>query len=155
MHTLRQIGNLFWFLLGGVWMGLGWWLVGVVCALTVVGWPWARACFVIARFVFLPFGKEAISRADLTGMEDVGTGPLGTLGNIIWFVCAGIWLALGHLASALACALTVVGIPFAVQHLKIALLTLGPIGKTIVTTEEADAARLFAAQAAVARRRGA
>jgi uncharacterized membrane protein YccF (DUF307 family) len=145
MHTLRQIGNLLWFLLGGFWMGV---------AVTVVGWPWARASFVISRFAFWPFGKEAISRAELTGVEDLGTGPLGTVGNLIWFVCAGIWLAIGHLLSALACAVTIIGIPFAVQHLKIAVLTLSPIGKTIVRSEEAEAARLYAAQAAVARSRG-
>ena len=155
MQTLRQLGNLLWFLFGGLWMGLGWWLAGLVCMLTVVGWPWARACFVIGKFAFFPFGKEAINRAELTGVEDIGTGALGTLGNIIWFVCAGVWLAIGHLASALLCMLTVIGIPFGVQHLKIAALALAPVGKTIVSREEADEARLYAAQAAVARRRGA
>ena len=155
MQSLRQLGNLLWFLLGGIWMGLGWWLAGLLCAITVIGWPWARACFVIGQFAFLPFGKETINRAELTGREDIGTGALGTVGNLIWFVCAGFWLALGHLCSALICAVTVIGIPFAVQHLKIAALALAPVGKTVVTREEAEAARLYAAQAAIARQRGA
>ena len=134
-------------------MGLGWWLAGLLCAITIVGLPWAKSCFVIGQFAFLPFGKEAISRDALRGTEDVGTGPLGTIGNVLWFIVAGVWLAIGHVASALACFVTIIGIPFGIQHLKLALLALAPVGKTIVTRETADAARLYAAQAAVARQR--
>jgi uncharacterized membrane protein YccF (DUF307 family) len=108
----RFLLNLLWFLLGGLVMGLGWWLVGAIAALTIVGIPWARACFVIGSFSFWPFGQEAVSRRELTGEEDLGTGPLGLLGNVIWFVVAGWWLAIGHLASALACFISIIGIPF-------------------------------------------
>jgi len=87
----RFLLNLLWFLLGGLVMGLGWWLVGAIAALTIVGIPWARACFVIGSFSFWPFGQEAVSRRELTGQEDLGTGPLGLLGNVIWFVVAGDW----------------------------------------------------------------
>jgi uncharacterized membrane protein YccF (DUF307 family) len=138
---MRAIANLIWFVLGGFLMGLGWWLAGLVLALTIVGLPWARACFVFGTFCFVPFGREAISREDLTGERDLGTGPLGTLGNVVWFLVAGWWLALGHLASAVATALTIIGIPFAIQHLKLAVCALAPIGKTVVTREVADAAR--------------
>jgi uncharacterized membrane protein YccF (DUF307 family) len=138
---MRAIGNLIWFVLGGFLMGLGWWLAGLILALTIVGLPWARSCFVFGTFCFVPFGREAISREDLTGERDLGTGPLGTLGNVVWFLLAGWWLALGHLASAVACALTIIGIPFAIQHLKLAVCALAPIGKTVVTRELADAAR--------------
>ncbi len=113
-------------------MGLGWWLVGLLCAITIVGLPWAKACFVIGQFAFLPFGKEAVSRAVVSGVQDIGTGTLGTIGNVLWFIFAGIWLALGHLASALACFVTIIGIPFGVQHIKLALIALAPVGKTIV-----------------------
>lgn len=129
---MSAIGNILWFVLGGFFMGLGWWLAGLLCAITIVGLPWAKACFVIGQFAFLPFGKEAVSRAVVSGAQDIGTGTLGTLGNIIWFIFAGIWLALGHLASALACFVTIIGIPFGVQHIKLALIALAPIGKTIV-----------------------
>ena len=101
-------------------------------AVTVVGLPWAKACFVIGQFAFLPFGKEAVSRDLVTGKDDIGTGALGLVGNIVWFILAGIWLALGHVATALALFLTIVGIPFGVQHLKLAVLALAPVGKTIV-----------------------
>ncbi|HNV59396.1 MAG TPA: YccF domain-containing protein [Rhodoferax sp.] len=129
---MRAIGNFFWFVLGGFLMGLGWWLAGLLCAITIVGLPWAKACFVIGQFAFLPFGKEAVDRAVVTGVGDIGTGALGTIGNVIWFVVAGIWLAIGHIASALCCFVTIIGIPFGIQHLKLAGLTLAPVGKTIV-----------------------
>ena len=109
--------------------------------MTIVGIPWARASFVIGQFSFFPFGKEAISRKELHQEDDIGTGALGLMGNIVWFVFAGLWLAIGHLASAVACFVTIIGIPFALQHLKLAGIALAPIGKTIVTTEVAEAAR--------------
>ncbi len=129
---LRFIANVIWFLCGGVVMGLGWWLAGLVAAITIVGIPWARACFVIGTFSFWPFGYEAISRTELSGRGDLGTGPLGFIGNVVWFLLAGWWLALGHLASALACFITIIGIPFGLQHLKLAVIALAPIGMTVV-----------------------
>jgi len=129
---LRLLLNLLWFVLGGLVMGLGWWLAGLVCAISIVGLPWARSCFVIGNFSFWPFGQEAISRRELTGRSDLGTGPLGLLGNVLWFVVAGWWLAIGHLTSALACFVTIVGIPFGIQHIKLALIALAPVGMQVV-----------------------
>lgn len=151
---MRAIGNFLWFILGGVLMGLGWWLVGLLCFVTVVGIPWGKACFVIGQFTFFPFGKEAISRKELTNQGDIGTGTMGLLGNILWFIFAGIWLAIGHVLSALACAITVIGIPFAIQHLKLAGIALAPIGKTIVTKEVAEAARRQNAEVSISQLRG-
>ncbi len=129
---LRFIANVIWFLCGGVLMGLGWWLAGLVAAITIIGLPWARACFVIGTFSFWPFGSEAVSRAELSGRSDLGTGPLGFVGNVIWFLLAGWWLAVGHVASALACFITIIGIPFGLQHLKLAVIALAPIGMAVV-----------------------
>ncbi len=130
---MSAIGNVLWFVFGGLLMGLGWWLAGLLCAITIIGLPWAKACFVIGQFAFFPFGKEAVSRDVLTGKEDLGTGLLGAVGNILWFVFAGLWLAIGHLATACVCFITIIGIPFGVQHLKLAALTLAPVGKTIIS----------------------
>jgi uncharacterized membrane protein YccF (DUF307 family) len=138
---MRTIGNLIWFIFGGVFMGLAWCLFGLLAFISVIGIPWGRACFVIAGFSFFPFGKEAISRAELTQTEDIGTSGLGLLGNLIWFILAGFWLAIGHLFSAVACAITIIGIPFALQHLKLAGISIAPIGKTIVAKEVAASAR--------------
>lgn len=146
---MRAIGNFLWFILGGFLMGLAWWLFGLLALLTIVGIPWARACFVIGQFSFFPFGKEAISRKELHREDDIGTGALGLLGNILWFVFAGVWLAIGHVVSAVACFVTIIGIPFALQHLKLAGIALAPIGKTIVTTEVAEAARTVNAASTV------
>ena len=129
---MRTLGNILWFVFGGCIMGLGWWLAGLVAAITIVGLPWAKACFVIGQFAFLPFGKDAVNRKELTQQDDIGTGALGMVGNVIWFVLAGWWLAIGHLCSALACFITIIGIPFGIQHVKLALVALAPIGKTIV-----------------------
>ncbi len=138
---MKLLLNLIWFLLGGVVMGLAWWLIGAIAFISVIGIPWAKACFVIGNFSFFPFGKEAISRDELTLREDIGTGFLGFLGNIIWFLVAGFWLAIGHIVSACTCFITIIGIPFGIQHLKLALISLSPIGKTIVDKEVAKEVR--------------
>lgn len=138
---LRTLGNIIWFLCGGIVMGLAWWLVGVLAFISIIGIPWGRACFVIGNFSFWPFGYEAISRDELTDQTDIGTSGFGILGNIIWFILAGFWLAVGHILSAVACFITIIGIPFALQHLKLAVISLAPIGKTVVPIEEAARAR--------------
>jgi len=138
---MRTLGNLLWLLLGGVYMGLGWWLAGLLMYISIVGIPFGRSCFEIGTFTFLPFGREAVRRDVLTGQGDIGTSPLGTLGNVLWFVLCGWWLALGHLATALLLFVTIIGIPFGIQHVKLAGLTLSPIGRTVVREEVAEAAR--------------
>jgi uncharacterized membrane protein YccF (DUF307 family) len=148
-NNMRAIGNFFWFILGGVVMGLAWWVVGLLAFITVVGIPWGKACFVIGQFSFFPFGREAISRKELNQKDDIGTGALGFFGNILWFFFAGIWLAIGHIISALLNFTTIIGIPFGIQHLKLAGIALAPIGQTIVTTEIAAAARRANAETTV------
>ncbi|EHZ2593048.1 TPA: YccF domain-containing protein [Vibrio parahaemolyticus] len=138
---MRTLGNIIWFLFGGVFMGLLWWLFGILAFISIIGIPWGRACFVMGNFSFFPFGKEAVSRDELTNEMDIGTSPLGVIGNVLWFVFAGLWLAIGHILSAAACFVTIIGIPFALQHLKLAVISLAPIGKTVVTSEEAAVAR--------------
>ena len=150
---MSTLGNLLWFIFGGALMGLGWWLAGLLAFVSIIGIPWGKACFVIGQFAFLPFGKEAVSRRDLSGRDDVGTGPLGFVGNVVWFVLIGVWLAIGHVVSAAACFVTIIGIPFGIQHLKLALIALAPIGKTIVDKELAAAVNGESAQDALAERR--
>ncbi len=138
---MRLLGNIIWFLFGGIFMGLAWWFFGLFALVSIVGIPWAKACFVIGQFTFFPFGKEAINRKALHQKEDIGTGTLGLIGNIIWFIFAGFWLAIGHIMSAFFCAITIIGIPFAIQHLKLAFISLAPIGLTIVDKEVAAVIR--------------
>ncbi len=150
---MSLLGNILWFLLGGVLTGLMWWFFGVLAFISIIGIPFGKACFVIGSFAFFPFGKVAISRDVLTGKDDIGTGALGLVGNIIWFIFAGFWIALAHLASAIVCAVTIIGIPFAWQHVKLAALTLSPIGKTIVPAAVGSAAEQASAAAFVEKMR--
>jgi uncharacterized membrane protein YccF (DUF307 family) len=133
--AIQFLLNLLWIVLGGFAMALGWMIAAVIMAITIIGIPWARAAFNIARYTLLPFGYKAVSRDEYFGQEDIGTGPLGMIGNIIWLVLAGWWLALSHLAIAIVFAITIIGIPFAWAHFKLAALALWPIGKTIVPND--------------------
>jgi uncharacterized membrane protein YccF (DUF307 family) len=133
--------NLLWIVFGGLWMAVGWVVAAVIMAITIVGLPWARAAFNIAVYTLLPFGQTAVSRAAHTGREDLGTGPLGTLGNMIWFIFAGWWLALRHLLVALGLAVAIIDLPFAWAPLKLPGAALWSIGKMIVPIDEARRGR--------------
>jgi uncharacterized membrane protein YccF (DUF307 family) len=113
MSPISVLLNLLWIIFGGLWMAAGWIIAAIVMAITIIGLPWTRAAFNI-------------------GQHDLGTGPLGLLGNVLWLILAGWWLALGHLITAIMLAITIVGIPFAWAHVKLAGLALWPIGKMIV-----------------------
>jgi len=139
MPLLSLLLNIVWLVCGGLVMALGWVVAGIIMALTIVGLPWTRAAFSIARYSLLPFGHRIVPRSAWTGHEDLGTGPLGTLGNLIWLVLAGWWLALGHLGAALLCAVTIIGLPFAWAHLKLAGLALWPVGRMVVPNDAAPA----------------
>jgi uncharacterized membrane protein YccF (DUF307 family) len=136
MSPFSLLLNILWMMFGGVWMAVGWFVAAVIMAITIVGIPWARAAFNIASYALLPFGRKAVSRAEFLGSTDMGTGPLGLIGNIVWLVLAGWWLALGHLVTAFFLAITIIGIPFAWAHLKLAGIALWPIGKMIVEADD-------------------
>jgi uncharacterized membrane protein YccF (DUF307 family) len=120
---MRLLLNILWFVFGGWISGTLWLLAGLILAITVVGMPWTPAAFRIAGFSYWPFGKIVIDR---------DPGPTSLLLNILWFVFAGWWLALHHLVIALGQAITIIGIPFAWQHVKLAGLALTPVGKGVV-----------------------
>ena len=137
MSALSLLLKVLWIVGGGLWMAVGWLVAAVLMAVTIIGLPWTRAAFNIAVYTLLPFGQRAVSRAEYFGSEDVGTGPLGVVGNIVWLVLAGWWLALGHLITAILLAVTIIGFPFAWAHLKLAGVALWPIGKMIVPADGA------------------
>lgn len=128
---IRLILNILWFILGGWLSGLLWLLGGAILALTVVGLPYTMAAWRIAGFSFWPFGKEVVSRESL-GMSDAGTGGVGVVLNVIWFIFAGWYIALSHLLIAVAEFVSIIGIPFALKDLQLAILALAPVGKTVV-----------------------
>src|SRR5215470_15901713 len=136
MSAFAVLLNVLWIVFGGLWMAVGWAIAAILMAITIIGLPWTRAAFSISAYTLLPFGHKAVSRAEYFGLEDVGTGPLGVVGNVVWLVLAGGWLALGHLVTAILLAVTIIGIPFAWAHLKLAGLALWPVGKVIVAVED-------------------
>jgi uncharacterized membrane protein YccF (DUF307 family) len=125
---MRLLGNLIWLFFGGLVTGIGWWVAGLLAAITIIGIPFSIAAFRIGSFSFWPFGREVVDRPEHGEARKL----LILLGNIVWILLGGIWLALAHLFFALLLAITIIGIPFAVQHLKLAHLSLTPYGKAIV-----------------------
>jgi uncharacterized membrane protein YccF (DUF307 family) len=120
---MRLLLNILWFVFGGWISGTLWILAGLLLAVTIVGLPWTPAAFRMASFSYWPFGKMVIER---------DAEPVSFLLNVLWFVLAGWWLALHHLALALGLAVTIIGIPFAWQHLKLAMGSLAPVGKAVM-----------------------
>jgi uncharacterized membrane protein YccF (DUF307 family) len=129
---MALVFNILWFILGGFVCGLAWLAGGVVLAITIVGLPWAAAAFRIAVFSFAPFGGRIVDRRMLTGRDDLGTGSLGLVLNVVWFLLAGWYIALAHVVVGLAQCVTLIGIPFGLQHFKLALIALAPVGKSVV-----------------------
>src|SRR3569833_1838291 len=111
MAPVTILLNILWILLGGAWMASGWLIAAGIMAGTIIGLPWARAAFNIAVYTLMPFGSRAVSRYEVTGVEDIGTGPLGAIGNIIWLVLANKKQTHSHLVTALVLAITIIGIP--------------------------------------------
>jgi uncharacterized membrane protein YccF (DUF307 family) len=119
--------NILWLFLGGWTVAISWFTASIFMVISIVGIPWARAAFNVALLTLWPFGSSVEFRKP----SDLGTGPMGLLGNIIWFLFAGWWIALVHLFWALVLGITIIGIPFAIQHLKLAGISIAPIGKRI------------------------
>jgi uncharacterized membrane protein YccF (DUF307 family) len=124
---MRNLLNIIWLLLCGLWLSLGYLLAGVICCLLIITIPFGLASFRIADFTIWPFGRRLERRAD--------AGAPSTIGNIIWFVFAGWWLALAHLATAVALAITIIGIPLALANLKLIPVSLAPLGRVIVDVD--------------------
>ena len=129
---MRLILNLLWFILGGFIAGLAWLLGALLLAVTIIGLPWAGAAWRIGLFSLALFGRQVVDRRMVTGREDVGTGAGGLILNIIWFILAGWYIAIAHIGVGVAQCVTIIGIPFGIQHFKLALIALAPIGKTVV-----------------------
>ena len=129
---IRLLLNILWFVCGGFVSGCLWLLGGLLLAITIVGLPYAGAAWRIAGFAFWPFGKEILPRDAVTGRGDLGTGGLGCVLNVIWFLLGGWYIALAHLIAAFFEAISIIGIPFAIKDLQLAVVAIAPIGRTVV-----------------------
>jgi len=134
--------NLIWFILGGWLVALEWILFGCLMCLTVIGFPFGMGAFRIANLAAWPFGREVIG-AELVGQQRLlGTG----CANLIWIVFAGLWLALSHILVGILQCLTLILIPWGLQHFKLAQISFAPLGKRIVSKHVARVAHEKAAK---------
>lgn len=124
---MRALGNIIWLVLGGIWLAAGYFLAGVLACLLIITIPFGIASFRMASYALWPFGRTVVAK------PDAGTGSV--ISNVIWFVVAGLWLALAHLSTALAQAVTIIGIPLAVANVKMIPVTCFPFGKQIVDVD--------------------
>ena len=129
---MRLLLNVIWLVLAGFWLFLGYALAGIVCFLLIVTIPFGVASFRMAFYSLWPFGRAVIPQPD----KGVGS----TLGNLLWFVLCGWWLALGHLLTGFVLCLTVIGIPLGLANFRLLTVSLRPFGRQIVSSEQAQAA---------------
>ena len=129
---LNVVLNIIWLIFAGIPLGLAYLVAGLICCILIITIPWGIASFRIANYVFWPFGRTVVDR------PTAGVGS--ALGNVVWIIVAGIWLTIGHIVSALAMAVTIIGIPLAIAELKIIPVTLTPLGKQIVPSDRPFAA---------------
>lgn len=124
---MRLLLNVIWLVFGGLWLALGYVVAALICFVLIVTIPFGFAALRIASFALWPFGRTIVDKP--------GTRPGALIGNIVWVILFGWWLALGHLVSAVAMAVTVVGIPLALADLKLIPVSLMPLGKDIVPVD--------------------
>lgn len=125
---MNLILNVIWLLFGGIWLALGYVLAGIVCCLLIVTIPFGIASFRIAAYAFWPFGRTVVDRGGAPGL-------LSTVGNVIWLVVAGVWIAVGHILTAIPMFISIIGIPLGIANLKMVPISLMPLGKVIVPTD--------------------
>ncbi|MGW7573561.1 YccF domain-containing protein [Streptomyces sp. NPDC054765] len=130
---MKTILNVIWLVLSGFWLALGYVLAGIICCVLIITIPFGIASFRIAGYALWPFGRTTVER------RDAGAGSM--IGNVIWIIFAGWWLALGHIVTGLVLCVTIIGIPFGIANFKMIPISLMPLGRDIVPTEQPFATR--------------
>jgi uncharacterized membrane protein YccF (DUF307 family) len=128
---VRFVLNIIWFVLAGVWMAIAYAFAALICFILIITIPFGIAALRIAAFALWPFGKTVVKRAD--------AGVASGIGNVIWFIFCGWWLALGHLITGIALCLTIIGIPLGLANFKLIPVSLLPLGREIVPVDDAAA----------------
>ena len=145
---MRTGANILWFILGGWLLAIFWWVAAAVMAISVIGLPWARACWEIGIMNLMPFGRDVVSYSELSGRRSIGWGAFRIIANLLWLPF-GILLAVSHVIHGVLMFITIIGIPLALQDFKLAGISLFPVGKRVVTNELLRAARTANAAAAL------
>ncbi|MFI6454348.1 YccF domain-containing protein [Streptosporangium amethystogenes] len=128
---MRTLLNVIWLVFAGIWLAIGYVLAGIVCCVLIITIPFGIASFRIAAYALWPFGRTVV--------RDPEAGVMSTIGNVIWFVVAGIWLAIGHLLTSIPLFLSIIGIPLGLANLKLIPVSLLPLGARIVDSDDAQA----------------
>jgi uncharacterized membrane protein YccF (DUF307 family) len=128
---MRTVLNILWLVLSGLWLALGYLLVGVLLCVLIITIPFGVACFRLAAFVLWPFGRAVVRRP--------GAGAPSTIANVIWFVLAGLWMAFAHVVFGVLLCITIIGIPLGLGNFKLAAVALAPLGKEIVRYDDSRA----------------
>lgn len=136
---MKTIGNILWFCLAGLWLALGYAFAAVIMTLLIVTAPFGIASWRMATYVIWPFGRSVVSRT--------GAGAPSTIGNILWFLLAGLWIAIEHVITGVLLCLTIIGIPFGIVSFRLAGLALAPLGKEIVRSGQEPAGTTVVARA--------
>ncbi len=130
---MRTILNVIWLVLCGFWMAIGYAVAGLIMCVLIITIPWGIAAFRIAGFALWPFGRTTVERHD--------AGGASLIGNVIWVVLAGLWLAIGHITTGIALCVTIIGIPLGIANFKLIPISLMPLGREIVPTDRPFATR--------------
>jgi uncharacterized membrane protein YccF (DUF307 family) len=131
---MRLILNVIWFVLAGLWMAIGYAFAALICFVLIITIPFGIAALRIAVFALWPFGRTVV--------RNPGAGVASAVGNVLWLVLCGWWLALGHLITGIALCITIVGIPLGLASFKLIPVSLLPLGRDIVSVEQAQAMRM-------------
>lgn len=123
---MRTLLNIIWLVLSGFWLFLGYVAAGIVLCILIITIPWGIASFRIAGYALWPFGREVVQKPT--------SGAFSFIGNVIWVILAGWWLALAHIFSGIALCITIIGIPLGIAEFKMVPVSLAPLGKQIVST---------------------
>jgi len=125
---ISTILNVIWLVFGGLWLALGYFLAGIVCCLLIITIPFGIASFRIGLYALWPFGRTIVDRSPR------GAGLFTSVGNVIWILVAGIWIAIGHVLTAIPMFVSIIGIPLGIANLKLIPVSLMPLGKVIVAS---------------------
>lgn len=126
---MRTLLNLIWLVFCGLWMAIGYVIAGVICCILIITIPFGIASFRIANYALWPFGRTVV--------KDPRAGAASAVGNVIWLIFAGIWLAIGHIVTGVALCVTIIGIPLGIASFKMVPISLLPLGAQIVPSDGA------------------
>jgi len=125
---VKTLLNILWLVLCGLWLAIGYVVAGVVMCVLIVTIPFGIAAFRLAAFTLWPFGRTLVPRPD--------AGAPSMIGNVLWFLLAGLWMAIAHVVTGVLLCLTIVGIPLGIADFKLAAAAIAPLGKDIVPTDD-------------------